>query len=274
MRVLIVATAAAVAAVAVPWTLPSIATATVAARVSTATWDRLALCESSGNWSINTGNGYYGGVQISLATWNGAGGKAYATRPDLATKAEQIAVAERILLQQGWGAWPSCSKQLGLQTPPKPAPKPKPTPKPVPKPAPKPTPKPVPKPTPKPAPTPKPVPKPTPKPVPKPTPKPVPKPTPKPVPKPTPKPTPKPPVPKPTPKPVPVPSPRPTPPPRPTPVPAPAPARYTVRVGDTLSALAVRFHVKGGWPALYQLNRAAVGPDPDVLLPGTVLRLR
>ncbi|MFC1420706.1 LysM peptidoglycan-binding domain-containing protein [Streptacidiphilus sp. N8-3] len=63
--------------------------------------------------------------------------------------------------------------------------------------------------------------------------------------------------------------------PAPAPVPAPAPpARYTVRVGDTLSALALRFHIKGGWPALYQLNRAAVGADPDVLLPGTVLRLR
>jgi len=54
----------------------------------------------------------------------------------------------------------------------------------------------------------------------------------------------------------------------------PTPLRYTVRAGDTLSAIAVRYRVKGGWPALYQLNRTVVGPDPDVLSPGTVLRLR
>ncbi|TFV77569.1 LysM peptidoglycan-binding domain-containing protein [Blastococcus sp. CT_GayMR19] len=79
-----------------------------------ATWDRLAHCESSGNWSINTGNGYYGGLQFSQSTWQAFGGGAYASRADLATREQQIAVAEKTLAQQGWGAWPACSAKLGL----------------------------------------------------------------------------------------------------------------------------------------------------------------
>ncbi|KJK11832.1 transglycosylase [Terrabacter sp. 28] len=77
-------------------------------------WDRVAACESSGNWHINTGNGYYGGLQFVQSTWVGYGGRAYAPRADLATKAEQIAIAQRVLASQGPGAWPVCSKRAGL----------------------------------------------------------------------------------------------------------------------------------------------------------------
>ena len=69
------------------------------------TWDAVAQCESSNNWSINTGNGYYGGLQFSQSTWNAFGGQDYASRADLATREEQIAVAEKTLAGQGWGAW-------------------------------------------------------------------------------------------------------------------------------------------------------------------------
>ncbi len=69
------------------------------------TWDSVAQCESSGNWSINTGNGYYGGLQFSQSTWQAYGGTAYAPRADLASKEQQIAVAESTLAGQGWGAW-------------------------------------------------------------------------------------------------------------------------------------------------------------------------
>ncbi len=75
-------------------------------------WDAVAQCESGGNWSINTGNGYYGGLQFSSQTWAGFGGTAYAPRADLATKSEQIAVAERVLAVQGAGAWPTCGRNL------------------------------------------------------------------------------------------------------------------------------------------------------------------
>lgn len=77
-------------------------------------WDRLAQCESGGNWSINTGNGYYGGLQFSQSTWEGVGGLQYAPRADLASREQQIAAAEVLLDSSGWGAWPSCSAQLGL----------------------------------------------------------------------------------------------------------------------------------------------------------------
>jgi resuscitation-promoting factor RpfA len=74
-------------------------------------WDRLAQCESGGNWSINTGNGYYGGVQFSLQTWRGYGGQGM---PHHASKAEQIRIAQRVLAGQGPGAWPVCSVRAGL----------------------------------------------------------------------------------------------------------------------------------------------------------------
>ena len=76
------------------------------------TWDRLAQCESGGNWSINTGNGYYGGLQFSQSSWNAAGGSG---NPANASRAEQIRVAENLLDMQGWGAWPACSSKLGLR---------------------------------------------------------------------------------------------------------------------------------------------------------------
>ena len=79
--------------------------------VDTATWDSLAQCESGGNWNINTGNGFYGGVQFTQQSWNGVG---MSGSPASASKAEQIEAAERLLAQQGWGAWPACSSKLGL----------------------------------------------------------------------------------------------------------------------------------------------------------------
>jgi len=96
-------------------TAPLVAlTGTAAQAASGSTWDRLAQCESTGDWSINTGNGYYGGLQFSQSTWQGFGGGQHASRADLASRAGQIATAEKVLAVQGWGAWPSCSKKLGL----------------------------------------------------------------------------------------------------------------------------------------------------------------
>jgi nucleoid-associated protein YgaU len=80
------------------------------------TWNAVAQCESSGNWAINTGNGYYGGLQFSQSTWNAYGGQQYAARADLATREEQIAVAEKTLAGQGWGAW-SCAYAGGGEGP-------------------------------------------------------------------------------------------------------------------------------------------------------------
>jgi hypothetical protein len=75
-------------------------------------WDGVAECESGGDWNINTGNGYQGGLQFSRSTWAAYGGLAYAPRADLATKGQQIAVAERTLAGQGAGAWPTCGRHL------------------------------------------------------------------------------------------------------------------------------------------------------------------
>ncbi|TXS36254.1 transglycosylase family protein [Streptomyces sp. OR43] len=88
------------AAIAVP-----LMGATGASAASVSTWDAVAQCESGGNWSINTGNGYYGGLQFSQSSWAAAGGTQYAARADLATKAQQIATAEKLLALQGPGAW-------------------------------------------------------------------------------------------------------------------------------------------------------------------------
>jgi resuscitation-promoting factor RpfB len=74
-------------------------------------WDRLAECESGGNWSINTGNGFYGGLQFTLSTWRAYGGTGM---PHEASREEQIAVAERVQDAQGWGAWPACTSKLGI----------------------------------------------------------------------------------------------------------------------------------------------------------------
>ncbi|MCT9079205.1 transglycosylase family protein [Streptomyces fulvoviolaceus] len=78
------------------------------------TWNKVAACESSDNWKINTGNGYYGGLQFTQSTWEAYGGTRYAPRADLATKDQQIAVAEKVLDGQGPGAWPVCSVRAGL----------------------------------------------------------------------------------------------------------------------------------------------------------------
>jgi hypothetical protein len=78
-------------------------------------WDRLAQCESSGNWAMNSGNGFYGGVQFMHSTWVSQGGRQYAEYPHQATREQQIAVAERLLAAAGWGQWPACSSKLGLR---------------------------------------------------------------------------------------------------------------------------------------------------------------
>jgi hypothetical protein len=77
-------------------------------------WDDLARCESGGNWSINTGNGYYGGLQFSLATWQGYDGAEFAEYPHEATREEQIVVAERLRAARGYAPWPACRAKLGL----------------------------------------------------------------------------------------------------------------------------------------------------------------
>jgi LysM repeat protein len=77
-------------------------------------WDRLAQCESGGNWAINTGNGFYGGVQFDSGTWLGNGGGAYAPRADLASRDQQIAIASKVQAARGWSPWPACSAKLGL----------------------------------------------------------------------------------------------------------------------------------------------------------------
>ena len=77
-------------------------------------WDTVATCESTNNWSINTGNGFYGGLQFTISTWNEFGGQEFADRADHASREEQITVAQRVLAVQGPGAWPVCSKYAGL----------------------------------------------------------------------------------------------------------------------------------------------------------------
>jgi LysM repeat protein len=95
------------AAVAAPLMAAGNASAATAAE-----WDAVAQCESGGNWSINTGNGYYGGLQFSASTWAAYGGTQYAPQANQASKAQQIAVAEKVLASQGKGAWPVCGKGL------------------------------------------------------------------------------------------------------------------------------------------------------------------
>jgi hypothetical protein len=80
--------------------------------IALSTWERVAQCESGGNWSINTGNGYYGGLQFNLDSWRWVGGSGY---PHEASKAEQIHRAELLHERQGWNAWPACSRKLGLR---------------------------------------------------------------------------------------------------------------------------------------------------------------
>ncbi|WP_206503101.1 LysM peptidoglycan-binding domain-containing protein [Streptomyces chrestomyceticus] len=83
---------------------------------SGATWDRLAGCESGGNWRADTGNGFSGGLQFAHSTWRSFGGGRYGSRAARASRAQQIRIAERVLARQGWGAWPACSARLGLRS--------------------------------------------------------------------------------------------------------------------------------------------------------------
>ncbi|MEV0557336.1 MULTISPECIES: transglycosylase family protein [unclassified Streptomyces] len=172
-----------------------------AAAADSGVWDRIAQCESGGNWHINTGNGYYGGLQFSAGTWRAYGGSAYASTADKASKAQQIAVATKVQRGQGWGAWPTCSSRAGASggapatsTPGTPTTKAAPS------------------------------------------------------------------------------------------KPAKAPDRstghtgrgssrgdYTVRSGDTLSAVAARHGTT--WQRIYAANKAAIGGDPDVIVPGQRLEL-
>ena len=94
-----------------------LAAAPVASADTGTAWDKLAQCESTGNWSINTGNGFSGGLQFTPSTWRAFGGTGAAHH---ASREEQIVVAERVLAKQGWGAWPACSRKLGLRGTPEP----------------------------------------------------------------------------------------------------------------------------------------------------------
>ncbi|ANY06972.1 transglycosylase family protein [Pseudonocardia sp. HH130630-07] len=100
---------------AAPETTAAVTPAAVVApaqSVAGSTWDKLAECESGGNWNTNTGNGFSGGLQFTPSTWKAYGGEG---RAHNASKSEQIRVAENVLDGQGWGAWPSCASQLGLR---------------------------------------------------------------------------------------------------------------------------------------------------------------
>jgi len=106
-------TTAALAGAALLAPLGLLAAAGNAAAADSGVWDRIAQCESGGNWHINTGNGYYGGLQFSAGTWRAYGGTAYAPTADQAGKSQQIAVATKVQRAQGWGAWPTCSARAG-----------------------------------------------------------------------------------------------------------------------------------------------------------------
>ncbi|AKH81638.1 transglycosylase [Streptomyces sp. CNQ-509] len=93
--------------------LALLAAAAPAGAADSGVWDRIAQCESGGDWAINTGNGYYGGLQFAASTWEAYGGTAYAATADGASREQQIAVATKVQAAQGWGAWPHCSVQAG-----------------------------------------------------------------------------------------------------------------------------------------------------------------
>ena len=100
--------------IAVSATLIAGASLSSDAQAAGSVWDGVAACESGGNWAINTGNGYYGGIQFSASTWTAFGGTRYAVSANRASKAGQIAIAQRVLAVQGPGAWPVCGKRAGL----------------------------------------------------------------------------------------------------------------------------------------------------------------
>jgi hypothetical protein len=105
-----ISTAAAVGSLAVA----SLATAGTAEAATDAQWNRLAQCESGGNWAINTGNGFYGGLQFTHGTWLAFGGGEFANNAHQATREEQIQIGAKVAKGQGWGAWPTCSRKAGL----------------------------------------------------------------------------------------------------------------------------------------------------------------
>src|SRR5262249_44347062 len=109
-----IATAATAAGVAGVGLAIPLLTATGAQAASISVWDKVANCESTGNWNINTGNGFYRGLQFTSSTWAAYGGTQYAMQANKATRSQQISVAERVLADQGPGAWPVCSIQAGL----------------------------------------------------------------------------------------------------------------------------------------------------------------
>jgi hypothetical protein len=165
-------------------------------------WNAVAQCESGGNWADNTGNGYYGGLQFSASTWSGFGGTAYAPTANEASPGEQMAIADKVVAVQGWGAWPVCSRVAGVTG-------------------------------------------------------------------------------------VPVASGVHTQPPTsssssdsssasssaPTLVPAVKGANYKVKPGDTLSAIAARHNVKGGWTKIYRVNSSVIGSNPSLIRPGMKLKI-
>ena len=106
--------AAVVAGAVITVPLAGLLTATTASAATTSTWDAVAQCESTGNWSANTGNGFSGGLQFTPSTWAAYGGTQYAASADQATQSQQISVAEAVLASQGPGAWPVCGPQAGL----------------------------------------------------------------------------------------------------------------------------------------------------------------
>jgi hypothetical protein len=103
----------AVGAVGVGTIAASVISPGIAHAATDSQWDRIAHCESGGNWHDNTGNGYYGGLQFSASTWNSFDVDNYASRADLASREQQIDVANRVQQRQGWGAWPVCSQDRG-----------------------------------------------------------------------------------------------------------------------------------------------------------------
>ncbi|MET0492781.1 MAG: transglycosylase family protein [Actinoplanes sp.] len=94
-------------------TVALLSPASAAQAKSSVNWDAVAQCESGGNWSINTGNGYYGGLQFSRSTWKSYGGGKYASTANKASRSQQIRIAEKVLDGQGIGAWPVCGKKAG-----------------------------------------------------------------------------------------------------------------------------------------------------------------
>ncbi|MFE9116561.1 transglycosylase family protein [Streptomyces sp. NPDC007172] len=196
--------------------LPLIAAGTADA-ASVDVWNKVAACESTNNWHINTGNGFYGGLQFTQSTWEAYGGRQYAARADLASRDQQIAIAEKVLKGQGPGAWPVCSGEAGLsrggaspQLTTTTEIKPQSTHKAAKSPA-------------------------------------------------------RPPAVKPA-------APKKAEQASPTKVPGQRES-YTVLHGDSLSLIAERQRVQGGWPHLYAENRTVVGADPDLIRPGQHLTL-